>query len=103
MTQSQLVRAIAKEFFLSQVDAAAIIDSILAKITGSLKKGEWVYLKDFGSFTKKTRPGRHVRHPKTGQLIWIPPRLDVDFNPAKGLLPAKQRGGSASGGKAKRR
>ena len=90
MTQSQLARAIAKEFFLSQVDAAAIIDLILAKITGSLRKGEWVYLKDFGSFTKKTRPGRHVRHPKTGQLIWIPPRADVDFNPAKGLLPAKR-------------
>ena len=91
MTQSQLARAIAKEFFLSQVDAAAIIDLILAKITGSLRKGEWVYLKDFGSFTKKTRPGRHVRHPKTGQLIWIPPRADVDFNPSKGLLPAKRR------------
>jgi integration host factor subunit alpha len=91
MTQSQLVRAIAKEFFLSQVDAAAIIDSILAKITGSLRKGEWVYFKDFGSFTKKTRPGRHVRHPKTGQLIWIPPRLDVDFNPAKNLLKIRRR------------
>ena len=91
MTQSQLARAIAKEFFLSQVDAAAIIDLILAKITGSLRKGEWVYLKDFGSFTKKTRPGRHVRHPKTGQLIWVPPWPDVDFNPAKGLLKAKRR------------
>jgi len=91
MTQSQLARAIAKEFFLSGADAAAIIDSILAKITGSLKKGEWVYFKDFGSFTKKIRPGRHVRHPKTGQLIWIPPRLDVDFNPAKDLLKAKRR------------
>ena len=86
MTQSQLARAIAKEFFLSQVDAAAILDSMLAKMTASLQKGEWVYFKDFGSFTKKTRPGRHVRHPKTGQLIWIPPRLDVDFTPAKGIL-----------------
>ena len=57
MTQSQLARAIAKEFFLSQVDAAAIIDLILAKITGSLRKGEWVYLKDFGSFIRKICPG----------------------------------------------
>ena len=91
MNQSQLARVVAKEFFLSQVDAAAIIDLILAKTADSLRKGEWVYFKDFGSFTKKTRPGRHVRHPKTGQLIWIPPRLDVDFNPAKGLLKAKRR------------
>ena len=103
MNQSQLTRAIAKEFFLSLVDATAIIDSILAKMAGSLRKGEWVYLKDFGSFTKKIRPGRNVRHPKTGQIIWVPPWPDVDFNPAKGLLPAKQRGGSTPGGKAKRR
>jgi len=91
MTQSQLAKAIAKEFFLSQVDAAAIVDSILARMTGSLRKGERVYFKDLGSFTKKIRPGRHVRHPKTGQLIWIPPWPDVDFNPAKGLLKAKRR------------
>lgn len=91
MTKPQLARAIAKEFFLPQVDAAAIITSILARITASLQKGERVYLKDFGSFTKKTRPGRHVRHPQTGQLLWIPPRLDVDFNPARGLLKAKRR------------
>ncbi len=90
MNQSQLARAIAKEFFLSQVDAAAIIDLILAQIAGSLRKGEWVYLKDFGSFTKKIRPGRNVRHPKTGQIIWVPPWPDVHFNPAKGLLKAKR-------------
>ena len=91
MNQSQLAREIAKEFFLSQVDAAAIVDSILAKMTASLRKGEWVYFKDFGSFTKKIRPGRHVRHPKTGQIIWVPARQDVNFNPAKGLLKAKRR------------
>ena len=91
MTHSQLAKAIAKEFVLPQTDAAALIGSILAKMTASLQKGEWIYFKDFGSYTRKTRPGRHVRHPKTGQLIWIPPHPDVDFNPAKGLLKAKRR------------
>ncbi len=85
MTQSQLAKAIAKEFFLPQTDAAALIGSILAKMTASLQKGEWVYFKDFGSFTKKTRPGRHVRHPKTGQLIWIPPRLLAPVQKCTGL------------------
>ena len=91
MNQSQLARTIAKEFILSQVDAAAIINSVLIQIAASLKKGERVYFRNFGSFTKKIRPGRHVRHPKTGQLIWIPPRPDVDFDPAKDLLKAKRR------------
>ena len=91
MNLDQLARAIAKEFFLSQAGADAIIDSILAKITSSLRKGERVYFRFFGSFTKVIRPGHKVRHPKTGQIIWIPPRPDVDFNPAKGLLKIKRR------------
>ena len=86
MNHGQLAQAIAKEFFLSQPDAAAIIDSILAKITGSLKKDERVYFRNFGSFVKVVHPGHKVRHPKTGQIIWIPARPDVDFTPAKGLL-----------------
>ena len=98
MNQSQLARAIAKELFLSQAGAAAIIDSILAKITGSLRKDERVYFRFFGSFTRVIRPGHKVRHPKTGQIIWIPPRPDVDFNPAKGLLKTRVRstGGRSS-------
>ena len=91
MNKNQLARLTAQEFYLSLAEGERIVDFIFAELAGSLNKGEWAYLKDFGSFTKKTRPGRHVRHPKTGQLIWIPPRLDVDFNPAKGLLKAKRR------------
>ena len=91
MNLDQLARAIAKEFSLSQVDAAAHIGSMLAHITGSLRKGERVYFRNFGSFTKVIRPGHKVRHPKTGQLIWIPPQPDVNFNPANGLLKAKRR------------
>jgi nucleoid DNA-binding protein len=91
MTKSQLARSTAREFYLSLAEAGRVVDFIFAEIAGGLNKGERVYLKDFGSFTRKTRPGRHVRHPKTGQLIWIPPRPDVDFTPAKGLLKAKRR------------
>lgn len=86
MNHGQLAQAIAKEFFLSEPEAAVIIDSILAKITGSLRKDERVYFRNFGSFVKVIHPGHKVRHPKTGQMIWIPPRPDVNFNPAKGLL-----------------
>ena len=86
MNLDQLARPIAKEFFLSRADAAAVIDSILSRIGVSLNKGERVYFRNFGSFTKVIRPGHKVRHPKTGQIILIPPRPDVDFNPAKGLL-----------------
>ena len=67
MNHGQLAQAIAKEFFLSEPDAAVIIDSILAKITSSLKKDERVYFRNFGSFVKVVHPGQRSGTPRPGR------------------------------------
>lgn len=86
MNQGELVLAISKRFFLTQVESQEIIKFILAEITGDLKKGERIFLRDFGSFNKEKRSARKVRHPKTGKIIIIPERITVDFNPSKSLI-----------------
>jgi nucleoid DNA-binding protein len=86
MNQGDLTRAIAKRFFLTQTESQEIITFLLQEITQSLKMGERAYLRGFGSFTKKTRSTKRVRHPKTRQIITIPPRLTVNFDPSKLLL-----------------
>jgi DNA-binding protein HU-beta len=86
MNQGELTLAIAKRFFLTQVESQEIIKFILAEITGNLKKGERISLRGFGSFTKEKRSARKVRHPKTGKIITIPERTTVDFNPSQELL-----------------
>jgi len=86
MNQEQLVRAIAKKFFLTKAESRKIIKLILAEITKDLKKGKRAYFRGFGSFNKEKRTRRKVRHPKTGKLITIPERITVDFNPSKRLL-----------------
>ncbi|MDO8804530.1 MAG: HU family DNA-binding protein [Elusimicrobiota bacterium] len=91
LNQGQLAAAIAGKFNLQLTETGEIIDFLIAQVAQDLRAGRRTYFRGFASFVKKTRPGRHVRHPKTGQLIWIPPRPDVDFNPAKGLLKAKRR------------
>ena len=88
MNRDQLTRAIAKAFFLSLSEATAIIGSILDQIASSLKKGERVYLKDFCSLTKVIRPGRNVRHPRTGEIIVIPGGPAVRFSASPALLRA---------------
>jgi len=85
MNQGELTLAISKRFFLTQNEAGEIIKFILAEITGDLKKGERISLRDFGSFTKEKRSSRKVRHPKTGKIITIPERITVDFNPSESL------------------
>jgi DNA-binding protein HU-beta len=86
MNQGELTLAIAKRFFLTQVESQEIIEFILAEITGDLKKGERISLRGFGSFNKEKRSSKKVRHPKTGKIITIPERITIDFNPSKSLI-----------------
>ena len=88
VNQGDLARAIAEKFSLGLADSKAIVDFTLSTVQGSLKAGERVYFRGFGSFTKKITPGRRVRHPKTGEIIWIPARAYVDLNPSRSLLKA---------------
>ena len=86
MNQKELTLAISKRFFLTQVESGEIIKFILSRVTKDLKKGERVYFRDFGSFVKEKRKSKKVRHPKTGQIITIPEKTTVDFNPSKALI-----------------
>ena len=86
MNQGELTRAIAKRFFLTQVESREIIKFITAKITEDLKKGKKVSLRGFGSFIKQKRSSKKVRHPKTGKIITIPEKITIDFNPSKSFL-----------------
>ena len=86
MNQKELILAIAKRFFLTQVESGDIIKFILSEITEELKKGEKISFRNFGSFTKERHKAKKVRHPKTGRIITIPERTTIDFNPSKLLL-----------------
>ncbi|MCK5592118.1 MAG: HU family DNA-binding protein [Candidatus Pacebacteria bacterium] len=86
MNKKQLTNAISKRFFLTQVESGEIIKFILSSVTKDLKKGERVYFRDFGSFVKEKRKSKKVRHPKTGQIITIPEKTTVDFNPSESLI-----------------
>ena len=86
MNQGELILAMSKRFFLTQVESREIIKFILSRITEDLRKGERVYLRGFGSFTKEKRSSKKVRHPKTGKIITIPERTTIDFDPSQKLL-----------------
>lgn len=86
MNQRELTLAIAKRFFLTKTESEEIIKFTLEEITKSLKEGERVYFRNFGSFTKKKRKAKRVRNPNTGKLITIPERITVDFNPSELLV-----------------
>jgi len=86
VNQKDLTLAVAKKFFLTQVESIEIIKFILANITQGLKTDKRFYLRGFGSFAKEKRSAKKVRHPKTGKIITIPERVIVDFKPSEELI-----------------
>ena len=85
MNQRTLAHALAREFFLTQTETAALLRSLTTRLTKALAAGDRVHLINFGSFHPVRRAAKKVRHPKTGKIITLPAYLTVSFTPAASL------------------
>ena len=68
---------------MSKADATAAVNTALAAIKKSVKKGEDVTLIGFGTFTKSKRKARLGRNPQTGKEIKIPAMTVPKFRPGR--------------------
>jgi integration host factor subunit beta len=85
MTKAELVEEVAKSSDLTKKDAEVIVQILLDSIIDSLKKGEKIELRGFGSFRIRQRGGRQGRNPKTGTVVLVPPKKVPFFKPGKEL------------------
>lgn len=85
MNQRTLARALAREFFLTQTETAALLRSLTTRLAQALAAGERVHLIHFGSFHPILRAAKKVRHPKTGKMVTIPAHKTITFHPATSL------------------
>jgi len=72
MTKDKMIAMIAAESGISKRQAMTALESMLAGITGQLKKGQKVSLSGFGTFAVSKRKARTGRNPRTGAVISIP-------------------------------
>jgi len=86
LNQGQLAAAIADKFNLQLTETGEIIDFLIAQVAQDLRAGRRTYFRGFASFVKKIHPGRKYRHPKTGEIIQLPPRPYVDFTVSPAFL-----------------
>ncbi|MDR2770289.1 MAG: HU family DNA-binding protein [Rickettsiales bacterium] len=68
-----------------------IVDIIFGEITESLRRGEPVKIKNFGTFGIKSKPQRMGRNPKTGESAPIPARRVPTFKAADNFRAAVVR------------
>ncbi len=83
MTKAHLVEEVARSTDLTKKDAEVIVSTVLESIVDSLKDGDKIELRGFGSFRIRERGSRIGRNPKTGARSMFPPRKSPTSSPAR--------------------
>lgn len=79
MNKSDLVKSVADKAGLTREQAANAVDAVTSTVVESLKSGDGLSLKGFGSFLTQDRPARTGRNPKTKEAIQIPAKKIAKF------------------------
>lgn len=88
MNKQDLIDSIAKSTELSKSKVNEVLDTFLANVKTSVKKGNAVQLVGFGTWKKSKRKARTGRNPQTGATIKIAARNTVRFTPGKAFKDA---------------
>ncbi len=85
-TKADLVEEVAKATELTKKQAEVIVESVFDGIVASLRSGEKIELRGFGSFRLRQRGARIARNPKrSGVKVMVPPKRVPYFKPGKKL------------------
>jgi len=85
MTKAELVDEVARVGQLTKKQAETIVNIIFDSIVESLRSGEKIELRGFGSFRLRSRKSRTGRNPKTGEKVDVPSKKIPYFKPGKEL------------------
>ncbi len=86
MRKVDLVNKVAERTGISKADVLHTLEISLREIRESLKEGENVYLRGFGSFIVKRRAAKIGRNIKKNTPVSIPEHFIPAFKPAKSFV-----------------
>ena len=85
MKKAGIVERVAGEAGITKQEAEAAVGGVFDAIAEALARGEDVSIVGFGRFSRKDRPAREGRNPRTGERIAIGPSAGVSFKAGKPL------------------
>lgn len=88
MTKAEMVAQVAREVLVTRKEANNIVETVLTSIVLSLRRGEKVEIRGFGSFRTRVRNGRMGRNPRSGESVRVPAKTVPYFKPSKQLREA---------------
>ncbi len=85
MTKADLVEAVAAATELNRRSSEQVVTVFFDSIVESLRRGDKVELRGFGTFRLRHRRARTGRNPKTGESVEVPAKAVPFFKPGKDL------------------
>ncbi len=108
MTKADLIEEVSRLAELTRKDSEVIVETIFDSVVRTLRAGDKIEIRGFGSFRTRQRKPRVGRNPKTGDRVEVPPKKIPFFKPSKELkemvnretgVPAQAVGAEAAGTK----
>lgn len=96
MTKADLIENVSQAVELSRKDSEVIVETIFDSIVKSLRAGDKIEIRGFGSFRTRQRNSRVGRNPKTGARVDVPAKKIPFFKPSKELKDLVNSGEGAA-------
>src|SRR5213595_2127087 len=96
MTKAELIEDVSKATDMSRKDSEVIVETIFDSIVKSLRTGDKIEIRGFGSFRTRQRDARVGRNPKTGARVEVPAKKIPYFKPSKDLKDVVNTGDHAA-------
>jgi len=85
MTKADLIEEVSRVVEFTRKEAEVIVEAIFSSVVKSLKEGDKIEIRGFGSFRTRQRQSRIGRNPKTGARVEVPAKRIPYFKPSKEL------------------
>src|ERR1700756_4816842 len=85
MTKADLIDEVSRLAELTRKDREVIVETIFDSVVRSLRAGDKIEIRGFGSFRTRQRRPRVGRNPKTGERVDVPAKKIPFFKPSKEL------------------
>lgn len=96
MRKADVVTKVADLTGVPKVDVLVTLEAFFKEVKNSVKNGENVYVRGFGSFIAKKRAQKVGRIIKRNEAIIIPEHYIPAFKPAKTFVDAVKKGRTPS-------
>jgi len=97
MTKAELIEEVSRVVEMTRKDSEVIVEAIFDSIVRSLRTGDKIEIRGFGSFRTRQRQPRVGRNPKTGTRVEVPSKRIPYFKPSKELKDLVNAGGNGAG------